>query len=187
MAALRDRSAAAWMTLLDKRWMRTEWPYGSGVWGKLEWVYPGIDHGSIVSFAEGGSNLLWAERYGKDIGLSDLWIKLCGNSHTGSFKDLGMTVLVSAVREMIASTAAPCAPSRAPAPATPPRRWRPTAPPPASPRSCFLPKDKVSIAQLLQPLANGALVLSLDTDFDGCMRIVQGSHRRTAPSTWPTR
>ncbi len=37
----------------------------------------------------------------------------------------------------------------------------------------FLPKDKVSSAQLIQPIANGALVLSLDTDFDGCMAIVQ--------------
>src|SRR4030095_11768949 len=37
----------------------------------------------------------------------------------------------------------------------------------------LLPKDKVSIAQLVQPLANGALVLSLNTDFDGCMAIVQ--------------
>jgi hypothetical protein len=37
----------------------------------------------------------------------------------------------------------------------------------------FLPKGKVSNAQLVQPLANGALVLSLETDFDGCMEIVQ--------------
>jgi threonine synthase len=37
----------------------------------------------------------------------------------------------------------------------------------------LLPRNKVSIAQLVQPLANGALVLSLDTDFDGCMAIVQ--------------
>jgi threonine synthase len=37
----------------------------------------------------------------------------------------------------------------------------------------LLPKNKVSIAQLVQPLANGALVLSLDTDFDGCMAVVQ--------------
>jgi len=29
--------------------------------------------------------------------MSDLWVKQCGNSHTGSFKDLGMTVLVSQV------------------------------------------------------------------------------------------
>ncbi len=170
--ALRERSAAAWMTLLDRRWMRTEWPYGSGVWGKLEWVYPEIDHGSIVSFAEGGSNVLWAERYGREIGLDDLWIKQCGNSHTGSFKDLGMTVLVSAVREMIrrgrsvraiacastgdtsAALSAYCAAAGLPA-------------------LVLLPRDKVSIAQLLQPIANGALVLSLDTDFDGCMRVVK--------------
>src|SRR5207248_3217643 len=41
------------------------------------------------------------------------------------------------------------------------------------PSIVLLPKDKVSIAQLVQPLANSALVLSLDTDFDGCMAIVQ--------------
>ena len=34
--------------------------------------------------------------------LDDLWVKQCGNSHTGSFKDLGMTVLVSTVKQMIA-------------------------------------------------------------------------------------
>lgn len=152
--------------------MRTEWPYGSGVWGKLEWVYPGIDPSSIVSFAEGGSNLLWADRYARSLGLSDVWIKQCGNSHTGSFKDLGMTVLVSAVQEMVrqgkgvraiacastgdtsAALAAYCAAAGLPA-------------------LVLLPKNKVSIAQLLQPLANGALVLSLDTDFDGCMRVVE--------------
>ena len=41
------------------------------------------------------------------------------------------------------------------------------------PAVVLLPRNKVSIAQLVQPLANGALVLSLDTDFDGCMAVVQ--------------
>jgi threonine synthase len=41
------------------------------------------------------------------------------------------------------------------------------------PSVVLLPKDKISIAQLVQPLANGSLVLSLDTDFDGCMAVVQ--------------
>jgi threonine synthase len=41
------------------------------------------------------------------------------------------------------------------------------------PAIVFLPRAKVSTAQLIQPLANGALVLSLDTDFDGCMAIVR--------------
>src|SRR5437879_10518926 len=41
------------------------------------------------------------------------------------------------------------------------------------PAVVLLPKDQASIAQLVQPLANGALVLSLDTDVDGCMAVVQ--------------
>ena len=41
------------------------------------------------------------------------------------------------------------------------------------PAIVLLPRGKVSIEQLIQPIANGATVLSLDTDFDGCMQIVQ--------------
>ena len=100
--ALRARSPSAWMKLFDERYKRTAWPYGSGVWGKKEWVAPQLDDGNVVSLDEGGTNLFWANRYGKSIGIDDLWIKLCGNSHTGSFKDLGMTVLVSVVKQMIA-------------------------------------------------------------------------------------
>ena len=55
----------------------------------------------IVSMFEGNSNLFWAERFGREqLGMSDLWVKQCGNSHTGSFKDLGMTVLVSQVNRL---------------------------------------------------------------------------------------
>ena len=41
------------------------------------------------------------------------------------------------------------------------------------PTVILLPRGKVSTAQLVQPIANGALVLALDTDFDGCMQIVK--------------
>jgi len=37
----------------------------------------------------------------------------------------------------------------------------------------ILPRGKISTAQLVQPLAMGALVLAIDTDFDGCMALVQ--------------
>ena len=63
---------------------------------------PDVRDENVVSMDEGGTNLFWAERYGRQLGLDDLWVKQCGNSHTGSFKDLGMTVLVSVVRQMIA-------------------------------------------------------------------------------------
>jgi threonine synthase len=41
------------------------------------------------------------------------------------------------------------------------------------PAVVFLPRGKVSVAQLIQPVANGAIVFALDTDFDGCMEIVK--------------
>jgi len=142
------------------------------VWGKKEWVIPFIDNENIVSTYEGGTNLMWADRYGKLLGVEDLWVKQCGNSHTGSFKDLGMTVLVSAVKQMIADgrpiTAIACASTGDTSAAL--ANYGAAA---GIPTVVLLPKDKVSPAQLVQPLANGALVLSLDTDFDGCMALVQ--------------
>ena len=63
--ALRDRGPAAWMTLFDERYKRTMWPYGSSVWGKKEWVLPSILDDNIVSMDEGGTNLFWADRFGR--------------------------------------------------------------------------------------------------------------------------
>ena len=172
MDALRSRSAAAWMQLFDDRYRRNAYPYGSGVWGKKEWVVPFIDNESIVSTYEGNSNLLWADRYGKQLHVEDLWIKQCGNSHTGSFKDLGMTVLVSVVKKMMGNgvpiDAVACASTGDTSAAL--GAYCAAA---GIPSVVLLPRNKVSIAQLVQPLANGALVLSLDTDFDGCMAVVQ--------------
>ena len=45
------------------------------------------------------------------------------------------------------------------------------------PAIVFLPRDKVSVAQLIQPIAHGALTLSLETDFDGCMATGAGDLR----------
>ncbi len=172
MQELHKISGAEWKRIFHERSHVSEWPYGSGVWGKKEWVLPELDSENIVSMYEGNSNLFWAERYGRQLGLEDLWIKQCGNSHTGSFKDLGMTVLVSQVKEMMrrgksipavacASTGDTSAALSAYAAAA------------GIPAVVFLPKGKVSLAQLIQPVANGAIVFALDTDFDGCMEIVR--------------
>ncbi len=172
LKTLARRDAKAWMKLFEDRYKSTQWPYGSGVWGKKEWILPQIDNDNIVSLYEGGTNLFWAERFGKMLGLENLWIKLCGNSHSGSFKDLGMTVLVSQVKQMISEGA----PIQAVACASTGDTSAALAVYCAAagiPSIVLLPKGKISIAQLVQPIANGALVLSLDTDFDGCMRVVQ--------------
>jgi threonine synthase len=172
LQALARRDAKAWIKLFDRRYKTTKWPYGSGVWGKKEWVLPQIDNESIVSLYEGGSNLFWAERFGKMLGMDELWLKLCGNSHSGSFKDLGMTVLVSQVKQMIREgtpiKAVACASTGDTSAAL--AVYCAAA---GIQSIVLLPKGKISVEQLIQPIANGALVLSLDTDFDGCMRVVQ--------------
>ncbi|GFS43439.1 pyridoxal-5'-phosphate-dependent enzyme family protein [Actinidia rufa] len=178
MEALRRFDGEYWRSLFDSRVGKTTWPYGSGVWSKKEWVLPVIDDDDIVSAFEGNSNLFWAERFGKHlVGMNDLWVKHCGISHTGSFKDLGMTVLVSQVKSSqvnrlrkmnrpvvgvgCASTGDTSAALSAYCAAA------------GIPSIVFLPANRISIAQLVQPIANGAFVLSIDTDFDGCMKLIR--------------
>ncbi len=172
MDLLKQRRATEWKTLFEQRYMRTQYPYGSGVWGKKELVCPIIDDNNIISMYEGGTNLFWAERLGNQLGVSDLWIKQCGNSHTGSFKDLGMTVLVSMVNQIMAESgnirAVMCASTGDTSAAL--AAYASAA---GIPAIILLPKEKVTREQLIQPIANGALTLSLETDFDGCMEIVQ--------------
>ncbi len=177
-AALAERSGAAWRVLFEERSGFGGAPaaraigYGSGVWTKHEWVLPQLSAAHIVSLGEGFTPLLPAPRLARDLGLDDLWIKQCGVSHTGSFKDLGMTVLVSAVKQMMAQGS----PVRAVACASTGDTSAALAAYAAAagiPAIVFLPAGKISTAQLIQPIAHGAAVLALDTDFDGCMRIVQ--------------
>ncbi|KAI5593757.1 hypothetical protein POPTR_003G033200v4 [Populus trichocarpa] len=172
-SALKAFPGSYWRALFDSRVGKTTWPYGSGVWSKKEWVLPEISSDDIVSAFEGNSNLFWAERFGKQfLEMNDLWVKHCGISHTGSFKDLGMTVLVSQVNRLrkmnkplfgvgcastgdtSAALSAYCASA-------------------GIPSIVFLPANKISMAQLVQPIANGAFVLSIDTDFDGCMQLIR--------------
>ncbi len=171
-AALLRRSAADWRALFDGRFRLGPWPFGSGVWGKKEWVYPGLAVENVVSMFEGGSPLLRVDGYAREIGLDHVWVKECGVTHTGSFKDLGMTVLVSAVKEMrrrgMAIRAVACASTGDTSAAL--SAYCAAA---GIPSVVLLPRGKISTAQLVQPISNGALVLELDTDFDGCMRVVK--------------
>ncbi len=174
--ALARVPAARWRTLVEGRRARGPWPLSSGVWAWHEWVLPEVPAERLVSLGEGNTPLVPAPVLGAEHGLPHLWVKQCGTSHTGSFKDLGMTVLVTAVAarraaghevrgvvcastgDTSAALAAYCAAAGLRA-------------------VVLLPRGKISTAQLLQPLAHGARVLALDTDFDGCMAIVQALAR----------
>ena len=164
VAELTQRSADDWKGLFDSRLGN-----GSGVWSKKEVVLPRLDPASIVSLGEGNSPLIKSDRLAKYIGVDEIYIKQCGTSHTGSFKDLGMTVLVSMVNQIRSRVRAVACASTGDTSAAVSAYCAAAG----IPAIVFLPKDKVSVAQLIQPIANGAITISIDADFDGCMRIVQ--------------
>jgi threonine synthase len=170
MAALAKTSGANWKKTFDERW-GARMP--SGVWSKKEWVAPEIPDEDIVTTGEGATPLYPARRLATEMGFGELLVKQCGTTHTGSFKDLGMTVLVSVVNHAkrtgkldvkaicCASTGDTSAALAAYGAAA------------GLPVVVLLPRGMVSVAQLVQPLAHGAKVLALETDFDGCMKVVR--------------
>src|SRR5438105_7307598 len=162
--AIKQQPVAEWKRLFDSRLGRT-----SGVWSKKELVLPQLEERNIVSLGEGNSPLIKSERFAKSLGIGEIYIKQCGTSHTGSFKDLGMTVLVSMVNQIRSKIRAVACASTGDTSAAVSAYCAAAG----IPAIVFLPKDKVSFAQLIQPIANNAITLSIDSDFDGCMKIVQ--------------
>ncbi|MFC2082568.1 threonine synthase [Candidatus Bipolaricaulota bacterium] len=172
VAALQERTGDEWKQLFASRASKMMGAESSGVWSKAEWVLPTVDQTHVVSLGEGRTSLLDVPRLAEEMGVGGLWIKQCGTSHSGSFKDLGMTVLISQVNQMIADGASiravVCASTGDTSAALAAYGARAEIP-----TIVLLPEGKVSDAQLAQPLANGAIVLALETDFDGCMNIVE--------------
>ncbi|PKL11367.1 MAG: threonine synthase, partial [Spirochaetae bacterium HGW-Spirochaetae-6] len=104
MDALKKKSAAEWKKVFESRSANSPFPHNSGVWAKKEWVNPQLEDQFVVSLGEGNNPLTPLPRLALEMGLKNLWIKHCGNTHTGSFKDLGMTALVSQVNQMMHKT-----------------------------------------------------------------------------------
>ena len=170
--AIQSIPAEEWRQRFDDRFRLAPAPYNSGVWGKKEWVLPEIADEHVVSLGEGASPLVHMRRLGQAADLPNLHLKQCGTSHSGSFKDLGMTVLVSHVVSLRAKglpiQAMVCASTGDTSAAL--AAYGAAA---GVPSIVLLPTGKISTAQLMQPLSNGSIVVNLDTDFDGCMRVVR--------------
>ncbi len=169
---LSQKSGIEWKQLFDSRHCYSQAPYNSGVWAKREWIAPHILDNDIVTMGEGNSPLVTSKQLATWAGCKELRIKQCGISHTGSFKDLGMTVLVSHVQFLkrigrnvsaviCASTGDTSAALSAYAASA------------DIPSIVLLPQGKISPAQLVQPISNHATVIGLETDFDGCMAMVK--------------
>jgi threonine synthase len=162
-----SRNAIQWRQLFDERMGVGVGHHASGVWRFHEWVLPDLPCEDIVTLGEGNTPLVEAKRLGDSWGI-ELFIKQCGQSLSGSFKDLGMTVLVSQVQHMrrkgISIPAVACASTGDTSAAL--AAYGAAA---GLRTLVLLPKGKITQAQLVQPLSHGAKVIAIDTDFDGCM------------------
>jgi threonine synthase len=161
------RGPAAWRALFAGR-MSVAGVHRSGVWRYHELVLPDLPLDAIVTKPEGNTNLYRSAMLEEQSETAEVYIKHEGENPTLSFKDRGMTAGVSFARFLrvravacastgdtsaaLASYAAQVGGLRA---------------------VVVLPRDKVSVEQLSQPIASGCLTLSLPTDFDGCMRLLR--------------
>jgi threonine synthase len=120
----------------------------------------------LVTLEEGATPLVAAPRLSDRVG-AEVWLKLEGANPTGSFKDRGMTVAVSAaVREgaeavICASTGNTAASAAAYASRAGLRG------------AVIVPEGKIATGKLAQALMHGARVVALRGNFDEALRLVR--------------
>jgi threonine synthase len=138
----------------------------SGVWRFREMLPILATERSIVSIGEGNTPLYDLPRSGQRLGVPRLYAKHQGMNPTGSFKDTGMTVAISVARESGANWVA-CASTGNTSAAMAAYAAR------AGIRSLvLLPDGEIAWGKLAQAMDYGALTLQLNTDFDGCVRVL---------------
>lgn len=141
----------------------------SGVWRFYQWIMPYLPIKHIISLGEGNVPIVPAGRHlmdwiGGDI---ELYIILEGMGPTGSFKDFGGTVMMTIAKAMKIQAIA-CASTGDTSAMASAYSTR------AGIRSAvILPEGKVTAAQLAQPLVHGATIITIPSDFDACMKIME--------------
>jgi threonine synthase len=138
----------------------------SGVWRFRELLPILENFGNAVSLREGNTPLYHLKRTAKSLRMDRLYAKHQGMNPTGSFKDTGMTAALSVARERgfewvaCASTGNTSAAMAAYAAH-------------AGLRSLVLiPEGKIAWGKLAQAMDYGAVTCQLQTDFDGCVRVL---------------
>ncbi|MDA7980025.1 MAG: threonine synthase [Pirellulales bacterium] len=138
----------------------------SGVWRYRELILP-IPMDDVVSRGEGATNLYESPRVAKYCGLSQLLLKHEGENPTGSFKDRGMAVAITAAR-LVGAKAVACASTGNTSASL--AAYAAVADLPAI---VFVPKGGVTQEKMSQAVAYGARVVQVAGNFDDCMRLVE--------------
>ena len=120
----------------------------------------------LVTLGEGDTPLIRAQRISERVG-ADVWLKFEGANPTGSFKDRGMTVAVSAALAEGAE-AVVCASTGNTAASAAAYAGR------AGLRGAVIvPEGKIATGKLAQALMHGARVVALRGNFDEALRLVR--------------
>jgi len=164
---LDPRDASRLRQRFNERRCSAQAPESSGVWRYRELVLPETRSDEIVTQDEGHTRLLAAPRLAEYVGIEQLYVKHEGDNPTGSFKDRGMTVAVTAARRAGARQLA-CASTGNTAASL--AAYAALA---GIPAVLFVPAEGVALGKLAQALAYGARVLKLRGDFDAAMRLVE--------------
>ena len=144
----------------------------SGVWRFRELLPILLHPEKAVTLREGNTPLYMLLQSAEELGMEQLYAKHQGMNPTGSFKDTGMTAALSQARERgfqwvaCASTGNTSASMAAYA-----SRARMNS-------LVLLPEGKISWSKLSQALDYGAVTCQLNTDFDGCVRVLTEVVRR---------
>jgi threonine synthase len=125
----------------------------------------------LVTLGEGDTPLIPAPRLSERAG-TEVWIKFEGANPTGSFKDRGMTVAVSAALEegaeaVICASTGNTAASAAAYAARAGLRG-----------AVIVPEGKIAAGKLAQALMHGARVIALQGNFDQALALVRELARR---------
>ncbi len=138
----------------------------SGVWRFRELLPILENFGNAVTLREGNTPLYHLPRASKALGIDQLFAKHQGMNPTGSFKDTGMTTALSVARERGFQWVA-CASTGNTSAAMAAYAAR------AGLRSLVvIPEGKIAWGKLAQAMDYGAVTCQLNTDFDGCVRVL---------------
>ena len=138
----------------------------SGVWRFRE-LLPILDSfGNAVTLQEGNTPLYHLPRAAKALGVDQLFAKHQGMNPTGSFKDTGMTAALSVAKERGFEWVA-CASTGNTSAAMAAYAAR-------AGLKCLvlIPQGKIAWGKLSQAMDYGAVTCQLNTDFDGCVRVL---------------
>ncbi len=138
----------------------------SGVWRYRELILPTCPEEAILSFPEGNTPLARREALTDWVGVERLGCKVEGMNPTGSFKDRGMTVAVTQARR-VGATALACAST-----GNTSASMAAYAALAGFPALVLIPAGQVAMGKLAQTLAYGARVLSVRSDFDTCLTLL---------------